>query len=167
MFRNYFELVTDWTLAGSLDEVDALVANAVADPSSVVRAWPTAFLDARVRKPGAADGRGQVVALRTRGFLPYSLDWEVELVEARRRQRYVQVATGDFAGIATWSVAQTSAGVRVRLEWRLRVEKRLLRRLLFLLKPLFAWNHRWAMARGRESLDRELVRRRALGTAAA
>jgi hypothetical protein len=30
----------------------------------------------------------------------------------------------------------------------------------FILKPIFAANHRWAMARGEESLTRELLRRR-------
>jgi hypothetical protein len=31
------------------------------------------------------------------------------------------------------------------------------------IKPLFAANHRWAMARGEESLRLELARRRAAG----
>ncbi|HUX88422.1 MAG TPA: hypothetical protein VMW65_15580 [Chloroflexota bacterium] len=35
-----------------------------------------------------------------------------------------------------------------------------LRRLSFVLKPVFAANHRWAMARGEESLTIELARRR-------
>jgi hypothetical protein len=32
----------------------------------------------------------------------------------------------------------------------------------FLFKPIFAANHRWAMARGEESLKRELFAARAL-----
>jgi hypothetical protein len=42
-----------------------------------------------------------------------------------------------------------------------RVNKPLLRRLSFLLKALFAANHRWAMARGEEAVAVELLRRRA------
>ena len=38
--------------------------------------------------------------------------------------------------------------------------KPLLRRLSWLLKPVFAANHHWAMARGEESLALELRRRR-------
>ena len=41
----------------------------------------------------------------------------------------------------------------------LRAEKPLLRRLSFALKPIFSWNHRWAMARGYENLRREVNRR--------
>ncbi|MDA0256552.1 MAG: hypothetical protein O3C25_02265 [Chloroflexi bacterium] len=44
-------------------------------------------------------------------------------------------------------------------DWRVRAEKLLLRRLSWLLRPLFAWNHRWAMAQGERSLRRELERR--------
>jgi hypothetical protein len=43
----------------------------------------------------------------------------------------------------------------------LAAEKPIVRRLSFLLKPLFERNHRWAMARGEESLKLELLRRRA------
>jgi hypothetical protein len=40
----------------------------------------------------------------------------------------------------------------------------LLQRLSWLLKPVFSANHRWAMARGEESLRLELRRKRALGS---
>ena len=38
--------------------------------------------------------------------------------------------------------------------------KPVLKLLTPILRPLYAWNHRWAMARGLEGLRRELVRRR-------
>jgi hypothetical protein len=43
-----------------------------------------------------------------------------------------------------------------------RAEKPLLRHLSFLLRPIFTLNHRWAMARGLQSLELELGRRRGL-----
>ena len=51
--------------------------------------------------------------------------------------------------------------VEVTYDWRVRARKPLLRSLSWLLKPLFAANHRWAMARGAESLALELRRGRA------
>jgi hypothetical protein len=50
----------------------------------------------------------------------------------------------------------------IRYDWRIRVDKPLIRYLSWLLKPLFASNHRWAMAKGEESLRLELARRKAL-----
>jgi hypothetical protein len=65
-------------------------------------------------------------------------------------------AWGDFVGTGIWHLDQEGAWVTITFEWRIRAEKPLLRSLSFLLKPLFAANHRWAMARGMEGLQREL-----------
>jgi hypothetical protein len=54
---------------------------------------------------------------------------------------------------------------RVVYDWRISAEKGLLKKLSFLMKPIFAANHRWAMARGEESLKLELARRHAAGDA--
>lgn len=161
MPRNEFAFLTDWTFAASMEEIAALVAEAKTDTSALVRLWPAAFLSARLREPGDEVGAGRVLELRTRGFLPYTLSWEVEMVEARHLQRYVLVATGDLAGTAIWTLERLAAGIRVRLDWRVRADKPIVRWLSFLLRPLFALNHRWAMARGQESIGRELRRRQA------
>jgi hypothetical protein len=59
-----------------------------------------------------------------------------------------------------WSFTEHGRDLRILFDWRLRAEKPLLKSLSFLLKPLFRWNHRWAMARGEEGLRRELALRR-------
>jgi hypothetical protein len=51
--------------------------------------------------------------------------------------------------------------VVITYDWRVSATKPLLRRLSWLLRPAFAANHRWAMARGEESLALEMRRRRA------
>ena len=53
--------------------------------------------------------------------------------------------------------------MNITYDWRIRAEKPLLRYLSFLLKPVFSANHRWAMARGEESLKAELARRAGAG----
>jgi hypothetical protein len=60
-----------------------------------------------------------------------------------------------------WTFVQDGANVDVTYDWRIRARKPLLRSLSWLLKPVFAANHRWAMARGEESLVLELRRRHA------
>jgi hypothetical protein len=66
-------------------------------------------------------------------------------------------------GEGRWTFEQHGEYVEVTYDWRVRAHKPLLRKLSWLLKPLFSANHRWAMARGRESLDLELSRKRAAG----
>jgi hypothetical protein len=101
------------------------------------------------------------VALVTKGWLPYTLRWEFEVVESRNPNGFTIAATGDFDGRGVWTIAQGGPFVDISYDWRLAVEKPMLRRLSFLLKPLFEANHRWAMSQGEQSLKLELLRRRA------
>jgi hypothetical protein len=77
-------------------------------------------------------------------------------------------ASGDFVGRGVWTLTPELAArdpdgprTRVDYDWRIVAEKGLLKRLSFVTKPVFAANHRWAMARGERSLGLELARRRA------
>ena len=104
--------------------------------------------------------------LHTKGWLPYTLEWEFEVVESRYPYGFVLIADGDFDGRGEWTFRQDGPDVAIAYDWRLRAEKPLLRQLSFLMKPLFEANHRWAMAQGEESLKLELARRRASSDAA-
>jgi len=88
----------------------------------------------------------------TRGLLPYRLRWELVCVEARGPRVLVSRIQGDFVGVGIWTLTPVEGGTRAVLEWRVDVRKRLIRHLTPLLRPLFAWNHRWAMRRGEERI---------------
>jgi hypothetical protein len=60
-----------------------------------------------------------------------------------------------------WTFDQKGEIVDARYDWRIRADKPLLRYGTFVFRPIFGANHRWAMARGEESLNLELQRRRA------
>ena len=70
-------------------------------------------------------------------------------------------ATGDFEGRGIWTFVQDGPDVLVDYDWKILAEKPILRDLSFIMKPIFGANHRWAMARGEESLKLELARRHA------
>jgi len=55
-------------------------------------------------------------------------------------------------GEGVWTISPAEAGTRAVLEWNVEVRKGLVRRLTPVLRPLFAWNHGWAMARGLASI---------------
>lgn len=78
---------------------------------------------------------------------------------SRKPNGFSLEAWGDFEGTGVWNFAQDGQFVDITYDWRIRAEKPLLRYFSFLLKPVFAANHRWAMARGEESLAGELARR--------
>lgn len=144
----------------------AEVLGVLADVRALPRWWPAVYLDAAVLDGGAADGTGTTAAFRTTGWLPYTLCWTMTVTEPVTAAGYTVRAAGDLAGTGRWTFAQDGPEAVVTYLWRVRAEKPLLCRLSWLFKPAFAANHRWAMARGQESLALELRRRRAPDAAA-
>lgn len=159
--HNDYEFVTRWRVSGPLDDV----FDVLADSARLAEWWPAVYLDVRTLAPGDARGVGRVLALHTKGCLPYTLRWRLTVTGVERPHRLALRAEGDFVGVGTWTLAGDERQVDVRFDWTIRADKPLLRRLSWLLAPLFAANHSWAMARGLESLRLELRRRRATSDA--
>ena len=164
MAANDYAFVTVWRLAATPEEI----TDVLSDAADLARWWPSVYLDVRVESAGDPDtGVGKVVALWTKGWLPYTLRWTFRVTEANPGGFSIE-ATGDFVGRGVWTLepvrAADAPGVPetlVTYDWRIAAEKGMLRRLSFVMKPLFGANHRWAMARGEESLRIELARRHA------
>ena len=163
MSSNEYHFITRWRVEATCGEV----ADIIGDPLALPRWWPSVYLGVEERRPAGANGLGRVVRLHTKGFLPYTLTWDLETVAADYPHGSTIVARGDFEGRGVWTFVQNGPFVDVGYDWRLRAEKPLLRSLSFLFRPVFEANHRWAMARGEESLRLELLRRRATSASAA
>ncbi len=153
---NDYHFVTRWRVEATCGEV----ADVLGDPLTLPQWWPSVYLSVHETRPPDSRGLGRRVRLKTKGWLPYTLDWQLEVVDARYPYGFTIVANGDFEGRGVWTFRQDGPHVDVEYDWRIRAEKPILRTLSFLLKPVFAANHRWAMARGEESLRLELARRR-------
>ncbi|HEX5501573.1 MAG TPA: SRPBCC family protein [Thermomicrobiales bacterium] len=162
MASNDYHFITHWRVAGTVKEVYDIIG----DAADLPRWWPSVYLAVGVLDPGdPATGLGKVVDLYTKGWLPYTLRWQFRVTEVSETG-YSLEAWGDFDGRGVWTFAQDGPWVDMTYDWAIRADKPLLRYLSFLLKPIFAANHRWAMARGEESLALELARRRAKTPAA-
>jgi hypothetical protein len=150
-----YHFVTHWRVPGTLDDV----ADVLSDATDLPRWWPDVYLSAVETRPGDDDGIGREIALHTRGWLPYTLRWQLRVTESDYPNSFALESWGDFEGRGEWRLRQDGDHVDVIYDWRIRAHKPLLRVLSFLLRPVFAANHRWAMARGEERLRRELERR--------
>jgi len=159
MSSNDYHFVTHWRVQSTVEEVSNVLGDAVA----LTRWWPSVYLAVRELEPGGANGVGRVVELQTKGWLPYTLHWFFRVTESHAPHGFSLDAWGDFDGRGVWTFAQAGHLVDITYDWRIRAEKPLLRFLSFLLKPVFSANHRWAMARGEESLKVELARRAGAG----
>lgn len=163
---NEYHFVTTWRLPATREEISGILA----DARDLERWWPSVYLEVTVVEPGDERGVGRVVDLYTKGFLPYTLRWRFRVTASNPPDGFTIAAEGDFVGRGIWTLREV-AGVDdpagpitdVEYDWRIRAEKGLLRTLSSVMKPLFSANHRWAMARGEQSIRLELARRRAAG----
>ncbi len=150
---NEYHFVSHWRVKSSIEEVSDVLDNA----PDLARWWPSVYLRVKQTEP-----RGPV-ELITKGRLPYTIHWFFRVTESHRPHGFSIEAWGDFEGRGTWTMEQDGPYANITYDWRIRAEKPLLRYLSFLLKPMFSANHRWAMARGEESLKVELARRAGAG----
>jgi uncharacterized protein YndB with AHSA1/START domain len=141
-----YRFVDEWLVAASPEWVYGLLSC----PREYPEWWGEAFLEGE-GDPGPA-APGKRARLLTRGRLPYRLRWELTCVEAVAPARLVSRIEGDFVGQGVWTISQADGGTRAVLEWNVEVRKGLVRGLTPVLRPLFAWNHGWAMARGLASI---------------
>ena len=120
------------------------------------------YLDVRELEPGdPVTHVGRYIELDTKGWLPYTLRWRFRVTESRAPHGFSLVADGDFVGTGVWTLEQDGDYADVTYDWRIAADKPLLKYGTPVFRPIFAANHRWAMARGLESLELELRRRRA------
>jgi hypothetical protein len=163
---NEYRFLTTWHLRAGAQEI----TDVLSDAAELPRWWPSVYLAATVLDPGDEKGVGREVDLLTTGWLPYTLRWRFRVTSSDAPRTFALEASGDFVGRGVWTLTEERGAddpdgplTRVEYDWRVEARKELLRRSSFLLKPLFAANHRWAMARGEESLRIEIARRRAAG----
>ena len=159
---NDYHFVTTWRVQGTCGEV----ADVLSDPLRLAVWWPSVYLKVEELEPAKAEnGIGRRVRLLTKGWLPYTLCWDLVVLDSTYPHRITIAAAGDFEGTGAWTFRQDGDGVDITYDWKIRATKPLLRNLSFFLRPLFEANHRWAMAQGEESLVLELARRRATSDA--
>lgn len=159
MFNNRYHFITHWQVAASKEEVYRLLE----DVETLANWWPSVYLEVNVVEQGQPGGVGKVIDLYTKGWLPYTLQWKFIVTNTYFPNGFAIKAVGDFVGEGIWTFEQQPKTniCNITYDWNIVAEKPLLRYLTFLLRPVFAANHRWAMQKGLESLQLELQRRRA------
>lgn len=158
MSTSAYHFSTTWRVRATLAEVNAILGNAADLP----RWWPAVYLAVEQIHAGDPEsGVGRVIRLFTKGWLPYTLRWQFEVVSSRNPNGFVLEARGDFDGRGEWTFVQDGEHVNIVYDWRINANKPLLKALTPVLRPLFSANHRWAMRTGLQSLELELRRHRA------
>ena len=152
---NEYRFVDRWFVRAPLEAVYDVVGDTLGYPDW----WGDVFVS--VEGDGGPPRPGRHVTIVSRGFLPYLLRWEAQVVEVDAPRRFDFSMTGDFVGSGGWAFDSAEDGTNAVFEFRPRVEKRGVKQLSPILKPLFQWNHRWAMQRGERGVTALFQRRAA------
>jgi hypothetical protein len=158
--HHQYHFITQWKVEASCEEVCAILDNA----EDLCRWWPSVYLDVAIRDNGDQKGIGKKVDLYTKGWLPYTLKWQFVVTENHEPYGYTIIASGDLNGWGKWTFEQQGKFCLITYDWNIIVDKGILKTLSFLLKPLFSWNHHWAMRKGEISLKIELLKRKKIKT---
>jgi hypothetical protein len=159
---NVFRFEESWEIPGaSVDDVYDVLAHGELLPLW----WKGVYLGAEKLTNSDEPKVGERVRARARGFLPYELNFIVEAVQLEPGRRVIVKTIGDFDGRWSASLSPRDGGVHVDIVWEVTVLRPILRLLAPLLRPAFAWNHRWTTPRGEKRLREYLVERGRLRSA--
>ncbi len=138
--------VDEWEVAAPRESV----FDAIADARSYPVWWRPVYLDVESDGPPAV---GKESRQHFKGRLPYHLRTRSVIAEIDPPRTITADVDGDLRGRGTWTLTSTESGTHVRFDWQVHADRRLLRVLTPVLRPLFRWNHNWAIARAMDGLE--------------
>lgn len=141
-----YRFLDRWSVQGPLADVYEVVGNTLGYPTW----WGDVFVSVDGDEGPPRPGRQATIV--SRGLLPYRLRWQAQIVEANAPHGFSFTMTGDFVGTGGWTFAEAGGLVSATFDFRPRVEKAGVKQLTPALRPIFRWNHSWAMKRGERGL---------------
>jgi uncharacterized protein YndB with AHSA1/START domain len=141
-----YVFIDEWDMDAPIEAVFVALADARTYPSW----WKPVYLD--VTSDGGP-ALGRVSQQRFKGRLPYQLRTTSEVVRLDPPRELEVKVDGDLSGRGVWTLTPKDDRVHVKFDWRVTADRALLRVLTPLLRPLFRWNHNWAIQRAMEGLE--------------
>jgi uncharacterized protein YndB with AHSA1/START domain len=152
MPHSQYQFVTHWQIAAPVERVWG-VLNA---PDQ----WPQWWRGVErvdLLRPSLDDlGTGAVRRYTWKSRLPYRLSFVMETTHVEPHSRIEGHATGELEGRGCWQLTCAHGMTHVQYDWQVNVNKRWMRWLAPLARPLFEWNHDVVMEWGRVGILRRL-----------
>jgi uncharacterized protein YndB with AHSA1/START domain len=141
-----YVFVDEWVV----DAPRTVVFDALADARSYPEWWKPVYITCETDGPPEV-GRGSTQHFK--GRLPYHLRTSSTITRYDPPDALEVDVVGDLRGHGTWTLTDRDGRTHVRFDWAVFADKPILRALTPLLRPLFRWNHAWAIARAQEGLE--------------
>jgi uncharacterized protein YndB with AHSA1/START domain/mannose-6-phosphate isomerase-like protein (cupin superfamily) len=144
--RSEYLFVDEWDVAAP----PQAVFDALADARTYPQWWTPVYIDVDADGPPKL---GKESRQHFKGRLPYHLHTRSTITRLEPPHVVEGDVEGDLRGRGTWTLTPIPGGTHVRFDWRVFADRKLLRALTPLLRPVFRWNHNWAIARAMEGLE--------------
>ena len=141
-----YVFVDEWDVAAA----PQAVFDALADARTYPEWWTPVYIDVDAEGPPTL---GKVSRQHFKGRLPYHLHTSSTITRLEPPHVVQGDVEGDLRGRGTWTLTPTPTGTHVRFDWRVFADRKLLRALTPVLRPVFRWNHNWAIARAMDGLE--------------
>jgi hypothetical protein len=154
MATNQYYFLDKWFIAHPIDQVWQHILHAEHYPTW----WGEVYDQITPLNNLAPDQIGARADVRAHGRLPYHIHFVSEITRVEAPYKLGLKAEGDLTGTGLWTLQSTPTGTAVSFEWIVSADKPILCLFSPLLKPIFAWNHRWTMQKGEAALQRLMAR---------
>jgi uncharacterized protein YndB with AHSA1/START domain len=138
---NEYVFSDEWDVAAPPEAV----FDTLADGHTYPRWWTPVYIDVH--------SDGEYTYQHFKGRLPYHLHTRTRTTHSERPHTLRGETDGDLRGTGLWTLTPTETGTRVRFDWRVHADRRLLKLLTPFLRPALRFNHDWAIARAIEGLE--------------
>jgi hypothetical protein len=141
-----YRFLTTWLLEAQRERVWDVLYDA--------RRWPVWWRGVQRMDVLGEDGRLWRSAWRS--VLPYTLEFEFQIVREERPALLEGRAGGELAGTGVWRLYESELGTASTWQWDVSTTAQWMNAFGPLARPVFAWNHHRIMRWGAQGLAREL-----------
>ena len=141
-----YRFLDRWVIAAPIERV----YDVIGDPLGYERWWTDFVLRASGDEGPPRPGKRN--ELLVKAYLPYKVNFGLEVIDAEPPRRIFSRLSKDFDGTGEWTLVETADATEATLDWRPSVNHPLIKYLTPVLRPLFRSNHNWAMQRGERQL---------------
>jgi uncharacterized protein YndB with AHSA1/START domain len=141
-----YVFIDEWDVEAPIEAV----FNALADTRTYPDWWKPVYIQVDADCGPAV---GCVSKQLFKGRLPYQLKTTSEIVRMDPPRELEVKVEGDLSGRGIWTLTPSNGRVHVRFDWRVNADRGFIRVLTPVLRPLFRWNHNWAIKRAMEGLE--------------
>jgi hypothetical protein len=146
-----YEFVTVWNFDAPLERVWERVKH-----SETWNEWWKGVIRVVELREGDANGLGSIRRSTWKSKLPYTLEFDSEIIRIEPMKLIEARAFGELEGTGLWQFEQLDTGTHVRYDWRVKTTKPWMNLLTPVARPFFKWNHDVIMGWGEEGLKKRL-----------